>query len=198
MKTIVLAVAMIISIIDCLSQIQADTTIIDSLSQVKVDSTQIDSLSQVQVDTVLRKAFGTGNFGLLGDVSLISLALERVFVLDRTFIITGKLGIGLNVDFQLAIFAKEQPPSQTYVTYPHHITACYGNGSVFVELGLGGTIIRGSIDKAYCMYTIIGLRCLSLKSKSLNFRFFFMFPVAAWGTGAPVVCPIGISFGGKN
>lgn len=169
---------------------------IDSLAEEKVDSISVDSTAEEKIDTITKRSLSTINLGLLGDFSLVSLNLEKLFIFEKTFFISGKIGVGLNKEFRIVLFGRNEEPTNSYTIYPHHVTACYGNGRVYVEVGIGGAYISGSAVKAYVVYPIIGFRFIRLKPKSSYFRVFFMVAYGGWEKGHTLASPIGISFGG--
>ena len=80
-------------------------------------------------------------FNVLGDAALFSINYDRLFLVNPTFAISGKLGMGVNVDLNLCFWADCDPPN-TYAIIPHHVTGNYRIvKNHFVEAGLGGSFI---------------------------------------------------------
>lgn len=73
-----------------------------------------------------------------GDASFISLNYERQFLVSKTFIISSKVGLGYNEEFQFLCFPLCLS-NEKYLTVPHHITANLGKERHFFEFGFGGT-----------------------------------------------------------
>lgn len=134
------------------------------------------------------------NLNLLGDASLISINYERLFFVNSTSFLTGKIGVGYNEEFQLCIWGPCSP-SEKYLTIPHHITGNLGSGRRFIEFGLGGTIISGNTNQNYLLYPIVGYRQLLLESNTVNFRIFGSIPFSGLDTEDILFVPIGLSVG---
>lgn len=135
------------------------------------------------------------NLNLLGDASLISLNYEKQSLLSPTFILSSKLGLGYNEEFQLCIFGPCSSPPEKYLTIPHHITGNIGKGIHFFEFGLGGTIIYGKTSQPYFLYPIVGYRILPLKSGKFNFRIFGQIPFSGLEADDILFIPFGLNFG---
>lgn len=146
------------------------------------------------------------NVNLLGDASMISVNYERQFLVSPAFILTSKIGLGYNEEFQICVFGP-CPPPDTYFIIPHHITGNLGKGKHLLEFGLGGTIINGNTTcnrcspQPYLLYPIVGYRILPLKSDKFNFRIFGQIPLNANWDGGSVTSsgiffsPFGLNFG---
>lgn len=136
------------------------------------------------------------SLNLLGDASIISLNYERLFLINSTFFLTGKLGLGYNEEFELSLWGtSDSEPVEKYLTIPHHITGNYGKGRRCFEFGLGGTIINGNTTQHYLTYAIIGYRVQPFKSRKTNFRIFGNIRFASTNTDDILFIPFGLSFG---
>lgn len=129
---------------------------------------------------------------LLGDASMVSVNYEKLFLIKKTFFITGELGLGYNEESQLCLFGSCSTPDK-YLTIPHHITGNVGRGKHFFEFGLGGTIITGNTDQHYVFYPIAGYRIQPVKSNRFNLRVFGEFPFTR--IKDIVFTPFGLSLG---
>jgi hypothetical protein len=134
---------------------------------------------------------------LPGDVSLIAFNYEKQVFISPTFIITGKVGLGTNQEFQLCLFGPCSSPPEKYLTFPHHITGNIGKGRHFFEFGVGGTWMKGSISRTYLLYPILGYRIQPLQASKLNFRVFGQVPFTGLDSDDYnfIFIPLGISFG---
>jgi hypothetical protein len=135
------------------------------------------------------------NLNIFGDASIISLNYERLFLFNKYFFITGKIGIGYNEEFKLCIFGPCSPPEK-YITIPHYITGNLGKGRHFIEFGLGGTIINGKTNQHYWLYPIVGYKLQPLKSNKVNFRIFASIPFSGLYSVEDIYfIPFGLSLG---
>lgn len=151
-------------------------------------------LSQSTSESADSRPLNSIYLNLLGDASLISVNYERQFLVRPNLLISSKLGLGFNNEFQLCLFGG-CPPPEKYVTIPHNITGNLGKGRHFLEFGIGGTIISGNTRKPYILYPIVGYRFLPLKSKKLIFRVFGQFPFTGDDDIDIFFIPLGVSFG---
>jgi hypothetical protein len=103
------------------------------------------------------------------------------------------MGLGFNEEFQICLESCSSP--EKYTTVPHHITANFGRGRGFFELGCGGTFVSGNTNQHYIFYPIFGYRLLPLTSNKMNFRFFGELPFSGIETDDVFFFPFGISFG---
>jgi len=154
-------------------------------------------LSQSTMDSSNMRPMNNVNLSFIGDVSVISINYERLFLVKSNSFITGKLGVGFNQEFQIC-FSSNCGPPENFTTIPHHITANVGKGKHFFEFGLGGTFISGNDDHNYLLYPIIGYRLQPIKSNRVNLR---VFGVIHQNTNASDfygdvwLVPLGLSFG---
>lgn len=151
--------------------------------------------AQDQRDSLAQRPLNSINLNLLGDASLIALNYERAFVLSPDLILTSKIGLGYNEEFQICIFGPCVDPPSKYRTIPHHLTANFGKGTNLFEIGLGGTKIYGDTRQPYLFYPIVGFRVLPLKSGKANFRLFVQLPFSGLETDGYIFIPIGLNFG---
>ena len=140
------------------------------------------------------------SINLLGDASLFSFSYEKLFIVSPNFLLTGKLGLGYNQEGLLSSFTfclsppcAPSPPTkfEKYVTLPHQLTANFGAGKNFLELGIGGTIFSGG----YVPYVIAGFRVHPLVSDKLSFRIFVQRRFFLKDTAGIIFIPFGMSFG---
>ena len=132
---------------------------------------------------------------LCGDASLISLYYERLFLINPTIFLTGKLGIGLNEATLQYIFGYKHSLEVYFITIPHHITCNFGKGIHFFETGMGGSMIYRNTDQNYFLYPIIGYRIQPLKSDRVNFRIFGIIPFSGYDHEEICFSPLGLSLG---
>jgi hypothetical protein len=156
--------------------------------------TRLFLIAQAPIEPASSRPLNSIYINLLGDASLLSMNYERNFLISNSFLISGKLGLGYNEEFQLCIFGPCSPPDN-YITIPHHITGNVGKGRHFLEFGLGGTLINGNTSQTYLLYPIIGYKLLPLKPNKLNFRIFGQIPFSGLVTEDILFIPVGISIG---
>ncbi len=147
--------------------------------------------AQSNNDSILVRPKNNISINLLGDASLVSVNYERLFVINPSFFITAKLGIGYNEEF--CLFGCDD--REKYLTIPQHITGNFGKGKNFFEFGLGGSIISGHTVQDYTLYPMVGYRLQPLKSDKLNFRVYLQYPVTGSAMDEILFIPIGFSFG---
>ena len=151
--------------------------------------------AQNQEEDVKTRPLNSIYTNLLGDASLISVNYERLYSLSPTFILSSKVGLGYNIDFQLCLFGTCPPPKE-YLIIPHHITGNIGERRVFFEFGLGGSLILGETTQPYLMYPIVGYRIHPLKSNRVNFRIFAQIPLTKGFIIDDILfSPVGVSLG---
>ena len=132
------------------------------------------------------------SLNVFGDASAISFNYEKLFLIKENFIISSKLGLGINEEFKLCLW--ESPCiRKTYTTIPHHITGNIGKKQHFFEFGLGGTALLASNDNNYVMYPTIGYRIIPLRKNRLNFRIFAQYPL--WVGFNVLFIPVGANLG---
>ena len=138
------------------------------------------------------------NMNFLGDASIISVNYDRLYLIKPTFILTGKLGLGITKE--ITLFGGK---GDNYLTIPHHFTGNFGKGRNFLELGIGGTFVGGKSYIDYIVYPLIGYRLLARKSDQVNFRIFTQIPLVfganylfeyLWVGNVPFI-PFGLSIG---
>ncbi len=151
--------------------------------------------AQNQEGIIKARPINNINLNLLGDASIISVNYERQIIVSSIFILSSKLGLGYNEEFQICIWGPCSTPSEKYLTIPHHITGNIGKGKHFFEFGLGGTIINGNTTQPYLLYPIFGYRILPLNSNKLNFRIFGQIPFSGTETEDILFIPFGLSLG---
>jgi hypothetical protein len=134
------------------------------------------------------------NLNLLGDASIVSANYEKLFQSGSFFLITGKVGLGYNREFQLCVFGP-CPAPHDYITVPHHITGIFGRGRHFAEMGLGGTLILGPTRQHYLFYLTVGYRLQPLRSNKVNVRIFVQIPFIGLNTEDIIFAPFGVSVG---
>ena len=126
----------------------------------------------------------------LGVASIVSANYERILVSRDNFMLAAKMGVGINEEFCI-LWCNDDLIQ--FTTYPVSLTANWGRGRNFFELGLGGTFINQ--PEKNMIYPVVGYRLYPLTSKRVQFRFYFnIWPV----NGSPeyiLFIPIGFSSG---
>lgn len=142
------------------------------------------------------------NFNVLGDISIISASYERAIWFDSFIFFTAKMGIGYNDNkrFSIDLNLYGAGPStfilERYLTSPYHITACYGDGRHFFEVGVGGTYLKGNSFEHNLFYPIFGYRLMGHKTSNGSFRIYLNIPLteSMWDVKFRVY-PFGLNMG---
>jgi len=168
MKTIIITIAFVLSSVTLFAQKNLDSTIIRPINSFSIN--------------------------MFGSASITNFGYERLFMNKPSFFLTGKVGFGLNQEFKICVFGPCDKPDM-YFTIPHHITANFGKGKHFLEIGAGGTFILGNIAEHYQVYPILGYRFQPLNSKKINFRIFGCYPLIQMHDKNILFIPVGLSVG---
>ena len=100
-------------------------------------------------------------------------------LLQRTmhFFLTAEARLGYYID-PYAILSEPLigKTHNNFLMIPNHITANFGGGKHYLEVGVGGTIVAANVDKNYWLYGIVGYRMQPFQSKKFMMRVFFNFP----------------------
>lgn len=156
--------------------------------------TRVVLFAQDAIESASSRPLNSIYINLLGDASIISFNYERIFLINKTFFISSKLGLGYNEQFQLCIWGPCSAPER-YLTIPHHISLNIGNGRHFFEIGIGGTLIKDIKTQPYIFYPIVGYRIMPLKSNKINFRLFGQIPFSGLNIDNILFIPFGLSLG---
>lgn len=154
--------------------------------------------AQTELDSNFHRPTNNIYLNLLGDASIVSLNYEKLFPIDKGFIIAAKIGLGYNAADPICIsFGNPCPPPPKFLTIPIHITTNFGKKRSMFELGLGGTFFNGNRNKNMKIYPTVGYRLQPLKSNKLNFRIFsnFFNPIQLFNYDNILLSPIGLSLG---
>jgi hypothetical protein len=155
---------------------------------------RISLCAQVSIESDGSRPLNSIYISILGDASIFSFNYERVFLVNKNFIISSKLGLGYNKELDFCIWGTCPPPTR-YLTIPHHITGNVGMGRHFFEFGLGGTLIKDIKTQPYIFYPILGYRIFPLKSNKINFRVFGQVPFSGLNIDEIIFVPLGLSLG---
>lgn len=152
------------------------------------------NLSIFAQDTTRFDTRPLNSINIFGDASLISTNYERLFPISSNILLSGKLGLGYNENWQLCFFGNCSPAKE-FTTIPHSISCNIGKGRHFCEFGLGGTIVRGNTSQHYLLYPTIGYRILPKNKGRVNFRIFGQIPFSGLEPEEIIFIPFGISLG---
>lgn len=119
--------------------------------------TEIQLTAQKPVDS-LSKPLNNFSVNLLGEASVASLNLERLFPLGKIIILAGKVGLGAEVDYCGLIHCEENYSAKLAVTIPHHFTINIGKNKSFFEIGYAGTYLLWDYEPKYNPTALIGFR----------------------------------------
>src|SRR5690606_7219041 len=128
------------------------------------------------------RPLNTLNISILGDASAVAINYEKLFLVNKAFIISSKLGIGYNEELRFCFFGQCTTPVKQFFTLCHHITGDYGKGRYFYEFALGGTIVIGNTTRPYLFYPTLGYRYLPVSPRKSNFRVYGQIPVTGFET----------------
>ena len=155
-----------------------------------IPAAQTDSTGHVKDFPVPPRAEAIASIIVGGNVSIISLDLEKLIYLKPFLVLGGGIGMGITGTF--TPFNEE--PDQAYFTLPVHLTGNFGKGRSFAEMGFGGTLLAGGGETYYPVYPMLGYRLLPLQNRKFSFRAWFYYP---FGQELPDVLTggFGASFG---
>ena len=129
---------------------------------------------------------------LLGNASIISLSYETHYPKSSSFMMSTRIGLGYNEEFQLCLFGPCEEEPQKFMTVPMSLTANWGWKRHFFEFGLGATIVSGGSIQIV-PYPVLGYRYAPLKSKRFSLRIFSnLYPNPATSY---ILVPVGLSLG---
>ncbi|MCB0639629.1 MAG: hypothetical protein KDC54_23555 [Lewinella sp.] len=134
------------------------------------------------------------NVILLGNGSAFSFTYERLLVVGPTSILAASGGLGYASETRFCLGGCAGEPDY-YLTFPHQLTANFGQGDHFFELGLGGTVVLGNTEENYFLYPILGWRVHPIRSGDLVFRLFATMPFSGLDTADLLWVPVGASLG---
>lgn len=117
----------------------------------------------------------------------ISLNIERVFFLKDNFLLSGGLGIGIDVQNPLGKYIYLDSGSEDLLLLgdrllllPHHLTAGISinrKKNLFVESGIGRTKIINSPDRGSMLYPLAGVRFHPHERNRMMFRIYGALPL---------------------
>ncbi len=146
-------------------------------------------------DTEYRPVHQIG-IGLLGDAAVAALYYERLInVKPDRFLVAGKVGFGYNQTLDLCLAQSCGSQSTTYLAVPHHVTANFGEGRHFVELGAGGTYLFSPTNEVYVPYIVLGYRHRPLRTNKVGLRVYGCIPIAREQLDDISFFPLGLSLG---
>lgn len=135
------------------------------------------------------------NVGLLGDASHISVSYEQIFFNKPYFFYTAEVGFGYNRDGNICvpIFCTGK---EILLTVPFHLTANFGNGNHFLEMGMGATKIFGDTPYGFFLFPQLGYRYMPSEPFSPNVKAYFqLFEFMGFDLDEVFYSPIGVSIG---
>lgn len=142
------------------------------------------------------------NLNFLGDGSFLSLHFDRLIPLPSQNFLSAKLGLGFNPKDAWSTQGGADQWADGYLTVPYHLTANFGKGKHYLEVGLGGTHYPGLSGNPYYLYPLVAYRIKPTSSFRGQFRVFVQLPLidpSGWNPkaygGNPVFLPLGLSFG---
>jgi hypothetical protein len=145
-------------------------------------------------DSSIVRPYNSVSINMFGDGSILSAGFERLFEQKTNFFLSGKIGIGFTQEFRICVWGPCDKP-KNFLTLPHQITANFGKGRHFLEMGAGGTFIVGDIAQHYQVYPILGYRYQPLKPNKFNFRIFGSLPLIKMKSENILFIPVGFSLG---
>ena len=146
--------------------------------------------SQERVDSlgfILKNSIG---ISVLGDASILSVYYERAFPVSSSLVITSKLGVGYDKEFQLCLFGPCDSHPEVFLTLPHHLIAVLDTKRHFFELGMGGTLNGAHVGPGYLVYPILGYRSVPIRNGRPIFRI-YVHPAGKYSYEDILFIPIG-------
>jgi len=131
---------------------------------------------------------------LSSGASLFSVGFEKLFFIKSNVVLAAKVGFGYNQEFQL--FSSEPPTN--YFVMPHHVTCNFGMNKSYLELGAGGSLVRGGGQTYYLVFPILGYRYHPFRNPGFSFRAWLYFPFGQdfiTEYNEVLFAPVGLSFG---
>jgi hypothetical protein len=134
--------------------------------------------------------------GLLGDAALAAVYYERLLTVkpDR-LLVAGKAGFGYNQTLDLCLTQSCGGQSTTYLAVPHHVTANFGEGRSFFEVGAGATYLFSPTNSVYVPYLVLGYRHRPLRPNKVGLRVYGCIPVVPDQLDDISFFPVGLSLG---
>lgn len=134
--------------------------------------------------------------GLLADATVASLYYERLLTVkpDRV-LVAAKAGFGYNQTLDLCLTQSCGGQSTTYLAVPHHVTANFGEGRSFLEVGAGATYLFSPTRSVYVPYLVLGYRHRPLRPNKVGLRLYGCIPVVPNQLDDVSFFPVGLSLG---
>lgn len=155
-------------------------------------------IAQNEPDNSIRRPTNNIYLNLLGDASIFSINYEKLFLIDKGFALSSKIGLGYNQADPVCIsFGSPCPAPPKFLTIPLHISGNLGKGKRMFEIGVGGTFFTGNENKKMKLYPIVGYRLQPIESKKFTFRIFtnLFNPAEFFNYDNILLSPVGISLG---
>ena len=163
----------------------------------------IGLFAQNSLDSTFAKPSNSIYLNAVGGGAYFSIHYERLSGIKSGVIISYNIGIGIGDggdinDYSLSL--DEYVPSKPWISIPHQVTANFKFLGEFIEVGLGGALMRSQnwdtheYTYPYLSYLIFGLRDLPLKLPRLNARLYGILPITG-ANDVTILIPIGLSLG---
>ncbi len=132
--------------------------------------------------------------GISDGASLASLNFEKLFFLKPDLMLAAGVGFGYNEEFKIL---SSEPPTQ-YFVLPHHVTVNFGKKRSFLELGVGGSLVRGARNNYYLVYPMAGYRYHPFNRPGFSIKAWLYYPFGQkfiTEDQEVLFAPVGLSFG---
>ncbi|MCH8555994.1 MAG: hypothetical protein LAT76_12610 [Schleiferiaceae bacterium] len=130
----------------------------------------------------------------LGSGTVASIDYERNWQFgDSKNLLFTSIGAGAGREGKVwQIFTRLEDPEWYFVS-TQKVTYCVGNGTNFLEFGLGGIYVAGNTTQPYLTYPILGYRFIGTNTST--FKFYLSWPFSGIRTDDLGFVPFGISLG---
>jgi hypothetical protein len=158
----------------------------------------LTSYTQPQPDSTTKLTNSTIYLGFNTEGANVSLHYGKLLRRSKHFFLTAEAGLGYYINpYALLLQPLIGKKQYVYLMIPHHITANFGGGKHYLEVGVGGSIVAANVDKNYWLYGIVGYRMQPFKSKKFMMRVFCNLPTTDFELSSKdvVFLPAGFSLG---
>lgn len=129
-----------------------------------------------------------------GSGTLVSIEYERNWKFENNKnLLIASIGAGAGREDKIWNPFYINEDREWYFVSTQKLTYCVGNGTNFLELGLGGIYVAGNTTQPYIAYPILGYRYIGFNNTT--FKFYLSWPFSGIKTDDLGFVPIGISMG---
>jgi hypothetical protein len=130
----------------------------------------------------------------LGSGTVVSFDYERNWKVEKSpNLLFASIGAGAGREGKVWMILNTLESPEWYFVTTQKVTYCVGNGTNFLEFGLGGIYVAGNTTQPYITYPILGYRFIG--DNRSTFKFYLSWPFTGIKTDDLGFVPFGISFG---